>query len=193
MSKNIWEWPRLRGEIPPVYDKCLSIIHEDTVFLSMRGNLHILDMETMVWSKVHVEEYLNFTRWYSVTITKVSQSTATLIGESGDLMTCWLLDLKKAKQFMEPSSIWTKLLLPLPVISKFAAVLEPTGQELLLIGGMQTTDSLQFPRSMSSNVLKIQTRIPTLMSLAIDCAARSTCTFDQTLQSDQLPAHLQHD
>ena len=100
VSKNIWEWPRLRGEIPPVYDKCLSIIHEDTVFLSMRGNLHILDMETMVWSKVHGEEYINFTRWYSVTITKVSQSTATLIGESGDLMTCWLLDLKKAKQFM---------------------------------------------------------------------------------------------
>ena len=108
-------------------------------------------------------------------------------------MTCWLLDLKKAKQFMEPSSMWTKLLLPLPVISKFAAVLEPTGQELLLIGGMQTTDSLQFPRSMSSNVLKIQARIPTLRSLAIDYVAHSTCTFDRSLQSDQLPAHLRNE
>ena len=99
-------------------------------------------------------------------------------------MACWLLDLQKAKQCMEPSSIWSKYILPLPVMSKFATVLEPTGQELLLIGGRQFG-------SISSNVLKIQIRIPTLMSLAIDCIARNTCSFDRSLQLDELPFLLQ--
>ena len=186
VSNNIWEWHRLSGELPSHHSGCLAIINEDTVFLFKRiEGLFILDMENKFCTKVHgdARKLLHITHC-SLTLTKVSQSTAILIGEADNSMVCWLLDLHKAKQFMQPSSIWTKILLHSPVISNYAIILEPREQELMLIGGMRFG-------STSGDVLRIPTRIPTLMSLAIDCAARNTCTFDQSLLPDQLPVHLQ--
>ena len=186
VSRNIWECQRSRGELPSHLYRCLAVIDEATVFMYTVDGLSILDMETMLWTKIHADarKFLHTTHPI-VTLTKVSKSTAILIGQSGNLMACWLLDLWKAKQPMEPPSIWSKIMLHSPLISNYATVLEPKGQELLLIGGQHLGD-------ISSRVLKIPTRFPSLMSLATDCAARSTCTFDQSLQLDQLPIRLRN-
>ena len=187
ISKNIWEWPKIRGEIPTLDGGCVATIVEDTVFLFEAGTLYTLDMETMIWTKVHGElsdkTFGPIKNFSNVTLTKVSLTTAILIGESGNSMVCWLLDLQKAKHLMQPSSMWTKIQLRFPIIYKYAVLQEPQGKELLLIGGRQHG-------SISKNVLKIQTQLPPLRSLAIDCAARHTCILDSRLLSDQLPLEL---
>ena len=188
-SKNIWEWPTHRGEIPSLYGDCVATIVDDTVFLFNDGSLYTMDMESMIWTKVHRKlsnrrRFSVIKNFSNVTLAKVSQSTAILIGETRNSMDCWLLDIQKAKQLTETSSIWTKIQLSLPITRKYAAVLTPKGQELLLIGGKQ------FGSLPASNVLKITIRF-SLMSLAIDYAARNTCTFDPRLQSNEFPAALQ--
>ena len=84
---------------------------------------------------VSTKEFLHITDFMNLTLTKVSQSTAILLGESEISTVGWLLDLQNAKQLREPSTIWTKIPLCSLMIRNYAAVLEPKGHDLLLIGG----------------------------------------------------------
>ena len=184
VSKNFWEVPSLKGQLPPDLGLGFAVIDENTVFFFDRTDgLFILDMDTMFWTKVHGDprKLLRITHCH-LTLTKVSHSTAVLIGQSGNSMVCWLLHLQKAKQLLEPSSMWTRIMLPLPMISNYATVFEPKGQELQLIGGRHFA-------AISSSVMKIRTRFPSLKSLATDCAARSTCTSDLS----QLPICIRNE
>ena len=101
-SKNTWEFPQVRGEIPLLPDDAKTIINDDTVFLFYGGrtngynryasgnNLYTLNMETMIWTKVHgnvsTMEFLHIANDMNVTLTKISQFTAILLGESGNSM-----------------------------------------------------------------------------------------------------------
>ena len=102
---------------------------------------------------VSTMEFLHIANDKNLTLTKISQFTAILLGESGNSMVGWLLDLHNAKQLREPSALWTKIPLCSLILKNYAAVLEPKGQELLLIGG-------EIFGSNTSNVLRIPTRLP---------------------------------
>ena len=201
-SKNTWEFPQVRGEIPLLTDDAKTIINDDTVFLFYGGctngyneyasgnNLYTLNMETMIWTKVHgnvsTMEFLHIANDMNLTLTKISQYSAILLGESGNSMVGWLLDLQNAKQLREPSALWTKIPLCSLIIKNYAAVLEPQRQELLLIGG-------EILGSNTSNVLRIPTRLPSLQSLAIACAAQMTCFSDPKPLLHKLPLKLRNE
>ena len=204
IPKNTWEWPTTGGETPSLDSlQHSTIIDDDTVFLlgSIKrynsNSLYILDMVTMMWTKVHgnistqAAPYMTCSRT-SQTLTKMSQYSAILFGESGNSMVCWLLNLQNAKQLMDPASIWTKISLHLPVRGNYAAVLEPKGEELWIIGGYHMDLDMDIG-SITNNVLKIPTRLPSLKSLVLDSLARITCTNDPRLVLDQFPAQLRNE
>ena len=153
---NTWEWPLHRGEIPSAREDMVTVIVEDTVYLfgghkrscgtrdSIEdveyNDLYTLDMTTMRFRKVHGNNYHdqapNSHLSIHYTLTMISTTAAVLygIGEFDKDSACWLLDLEKARQLEEPTSIWTMIDTPFP--RKFhASVLEPVSQRHWVIGG----------------------------------------------------------
>ena len=186
ISSNSWEWPNHTGEMP-ISGYVKAIISGDTVFLmSCDDNCFFtLDMTTMIWREVHgtLSDRPELTPWCKggITLTRISQSAAVLFGTTPH-GSCWLLNLKNAKQLKDPSAIWTK------VPCRFAryghaAVWNPQNQELWVTGGRDTY----------SDVLIMSFKLPALKRLALDSAARSVCTCDPKLAADQLPTQLKNE
>ena len=185
--------PDQKGDIPSPRVGHAATISGDTAFLfgglgqdvEKYNDLHILDMLTMRWKKVHgnlpgLEISLG-----SYTLTKVSDSSAVLYGHSyfmyGQSPVFMVLDLDKAKNLTEPSSIWTRVPNPHPRF-RHASVMEPVSQRLWIIGGSDgsqiTPDILEIPIKLS------------LKDLAIESAARNISSNDPRLEPGQYPKRL---
>ena len=153
VCNNHWEWPQTKGNKPPKRYFTSTIINEDTVFLfgginlvldSLTLNsLYILDMESMSWKEVPETANSNNTPrarcWHS--FNRISKSAAVLVGGRSDydiIDDCWILDLKKASQAIDMSSIWTKVQnLDQDLFRRMAhtAVVEPVSQKIWLMAG----------------------------------------------------------
>ena len=211
-STNSWEWPVMEGEVPSPRRHPLVTKSGNTAFLfggwraPQRGiiqhftDLHMLDLSTMRWKKVHdnlddnvpnIREGIIYCRPYS--FTSISQSLAVVIGCAFAVNTlgwvddCWLLNLDNAKQLMEPPFLWTKITNKFPRFFH-AAVLQPLSKNLWLIGG----------RSLYNNpcatVLKIKfTELKSLKDLALESVASNICDSDPRLGVDQLPRPLTYE
>lgn len=204
ISNNTWEWPNQGGECPSPsqYNRFSSIINDDTAFIlggnkeyGYWDNLFILDMVTMMWTKVHgnisTEVAPYSSPYFMRTLIRISNSEAIFLETSEDFPVCWLLNLQNAKQLLGPASIWTKISLRFPIMYDYAAVLEPMSKELLIIGGYPKQKQHIYTKS--SDVLKIPMRLSTLKNLAMDCVARNNCTNDPRLASDQMPQQLKEE
>ena len=163
------------------------------------NDLHIMDLTSLTWKQVHgfIEQNLPTrivpTMNHGCTLTSITQSTAVFFGAWMEQETveeeqergedCWLLDLNKAKQIMDPSSIWTRI--PNHLSRLFhAAVLEPVSQRLWVIGGEDIDCNL------TSDVLKMSYNLIPLKVLAIDHAACNISADDIRLSPDQFPMQL---
>ena len=198
ISTNSWECPESKGEIPSPRISALTTITDNTVFLfggfngsGLLNDLHILDMPSMIWKKVHGNMLSGqgpSDSTFSPTLTNICRSKAALIGMSRDIIQddCWLLNLQNAKELMNPSSIWTKI--PFPYSrSDHAAVLQPLSKRLWVIGGLNTRSNL----SVQSNILKLNfKKIHSLKNIAMEYVARNICAHDPRLAPDQLSRQL---
>ena len=201
-TNNTWEWPDQGGEVPLklLGHSCLAV--GDNVYLfggcsrdpsnRYRGmnDLYILDMLTMSWKRVH-----NNTRDPRVPsgeipylFTKVSESTALLIKHPRMVAAPpwnWLLDLNRAQQLQEPSSLWTRIPDQIPGRLDGACVIEPISQRLWIIGGNENNNERM-------DIVEISTRILSLKELAINSAALHIPAGDPRLQCGQLPKMLKN-
>ena len=197
-TRNTWEWPEQKGDIPSPRLGHTVTVSGDTVFMfggcggcaeqmETYEDLHILDMLTMRWKKVHGNlPGLKIFSWSS-TLTRVSESKAVLYGnmhprrkfEKAPMS--MVLDLDKAKHTQDDSSIWKPVLNPHPR-SRHAAVMEPVSQNLWIIGGRVGND-------ITSEILEVPMRM-SLKHLAIDCAARGISSDDHRLKPGQYPKRL---
>ena len=175
----------------------LSIVSGDTVFLfGGRGDLpdqeeeklsdlHILDMSTMRWKKVHdnvpILRKLPTLMGIRFTFTRVSDSTAILYGEYTSF---FVLDLNKAKQLQDPWAIWTQVPHKFPR-SSHASVLEPVSQRLWIIGGYIGLENGRI----TSDILEIPIEV-SLKDLAIECAASNIAADDSKLEDGKYPKCL---
>ena len=204
IASNSWEWMKQDGDIPSKRFQHSTVISGDTLYLfggfSNRdgyvNDLHVLDMVSMRWAKVHGNILDNNVPCNESNgkFTLVSQSMAMLYlspsedgVDSRSFESCWLLNLEKAKQLMDPSSIWTKI--P-PHFSRPAiatTVFEPVSRSLWITGGyIQNPDG---PTVMTSQVL-IMPLNPSLKDLAVATVARNHCPQDPRLAPDNLASHL---
>ena len=193
---NCWERPMQAGDIPSPRSCHYTIISSDTVFLfgGGRNDLHLLNMEDMIWKKVHddmpTEARITPNGQGKHTLTLISQSTAVLYGSyfAGDGHhghdDSWLLNLNGAKQFKDPSLIWSKI--PNHHL-RFCheAVLEPVSQSLWVMGGFDGNMYVY-----TSDLLKMSFNLAPLKDLAIDHVARRIDTEDQRLLANQLPRDI---
>ena len=201
---NSWEWPKHKGDVPSPRIYQSTVILDDTVFLFGGrtenvvhcNDLYTFNMVNMLWERVHNDTsksvvpsmarhiYSYGTVIYRSTLTIISESIAVLINPCKETSTCWTLNLQKAKQLMDPSSIWTKVRDDLPAGFDHTTLLEPMSKNLWILGylaeGVKGCETI-------SNVLKIPTTQPTLQDIAIDLAARTICPHDPKLK---LPGRL---
>ena len=216
-DENSWEWPSQGGDIPTPRSRHSAIINDNTVFLfggeslargfKTHNDLHILDMERMIWTRVHdsmSEDQVpgNMHKVpYGGTLVRISQSTAVLFGRftkgSGE-NDFWLLNLESAKQLEGTSSIWTKIQ-GHPFTYGYAAVLEPMSRKLWVIGGSKPSkptpgrvSALYGSGTLTSEVL-IMPLNPSLKDLALASVARNICLKDPRLAPDQLPSQVRDD
>lgn len=186
---NAWEHPDQVGDIPSPRGDPLSIISGDTVFVFggegdhglKFSDLHILNMLTMRWTKVHGNVWKmphHFMDLY-VTFTQVSDSAAILYGRYDNFL---VLDLDKAKQLRDPSVLWTRVSHQFPRCAH-ASVIEPVSQRLWIIGGFDGQNRI------TSDIIEIPIK-PSLKDLAIDCAARNISANDPRLQPGKYPKKL---
>ena len=204
---NSWEWPLHRGEVPSPRKDPATIIVDDTVYLfggnSMSApdlyhndlnDLAILDMRSMMWRKVHGNCYQEEAPHSKLdpdhTFTIISSSAAVLYGVKkldGEQYSpeCWLLNLDKAKQLKDPTSIWTRIPTPFPRVVH-ASVLEPVSQRLWVIGGW-ASDQKDF----TSDVIKMSgfNTLP-LKTIAMDHIARNMKATDPRLSANNYPKRL---
>ena len=190
-SSNSWEWPSTGKDNWPPFACTNSIISGDDVFIfggsSVKDNeLHILNMLTMRWEKVH-GKILNGsvpTKNWTYTLTRISESAALLFGQNRltDSSDCWLLNLQNAKKLKKPSLIWSKI----PNhFTRFghAAVMDPVSMSLWVTGGHDN-------RRPRSDILKLSFNNSSLRNLAMDHAARNISSTDPRLQPGQFPDEL---
>ena len=190
---NSWEWPKHKGDVPSPRSYQSTVIVDDIVFLfggtnennKRLNDLYILNMVNMMWARVHNNTSKSVVPsfdggFHHPTLTIISQSIAMLIVPLKDISTSWTLNLQKAQQLMDPSSIWTKVHNVLPSGYNHTTLLEPMSQNLWILGSLLESKTI-------SDVLKIPTTLPTLQLLAIDRAAHTICPHDPKLK---LPRRL---
>ena len=223
ICKNSWEWPSHGGDIPGSRFNHSTVISGKTVFLfgGFRGysadglnDLHILDMESMVWKRVHhcipkartkvpCPSPMRYTsQMHKKPFTRISPSMALLF--SDDILTTthdlWLLNLDKAKELIDEhtptygpklaSTIWTKISLRLPR-DGYAIVLEPKSRNLWVMGGRVGTPSIfPYPNYIETSDVLVMPLNPSLQDLAVASVARHTCPQDPRLAPDQLSSDL---
>ena len=192
-ASDTWEWPDQSGDVPSPRVGHAATVSGGTAFLfgglgkdvEKYNDLHTLDMLTMRWKKVHGNLpglEISLGRY---TLTKVAETAAVLYGHSyfmyGQSTVFMVLNLDKAKNIQDHSSIWTRVPNPHPRY-RHASVIEPVSQRLWIIGGSDgnniTSDILEIPIKQS------------LKYLALDCAARSISANDPRLKPGQYPKRL---
>ena len=213
IDDNSWERVCQGGDIPSPRMYPSTIISGKTVFLfggfdaqlHALNDLYTMDMDRMIWKKVHGNMLGNcrFPQCHKITImnvlfpqhnsfTQISQSMALLIADGNVTSTndMWLLNLAKAQEIWRhmdaTSSIWTK------ISGQFnryghATVLEPESRSVWVMGG-QRGHIGQNP-SMISEVLVLPLN-PSLQDLAVASVARNTCHQDPRLAPEQLSLDL---
>ena len=194
-NSNTWEWPDQGGDIPSPRVGHAATISGDTAFVfggvgedvQKYNDLHILDMLTMRWKKVHGNLPGLEISMGVYTLTRVSESAAVLYGHSyfmyGQSPIFLVLDLHKAKHLSDPSSIWTRIPNPHPRF-RHASVIEPVSQRLWIIGGNDG-------QHITSDILEIPIRISiSLRDLAIGCAVQSIPSDDSRLEPGRYPKRL---
>ena len=180
--------------------------------------LHILNMKTMSWKLVHGPSsemasnrvVPSARRLHSLTL--ISQNVAVLYGgiretsmggiketSMGGIKSmdvggnaigdCWLLNLDRARQLQDPSSIWTEVTRPdLSPRLFHSAVMDLVIQRLWLIGGMKNFDKdvMEAPKKITLSAVPLKV-------LAAEYAAKSICKDDPKLQPGQCPEILRKD
>ena len=204
---NCWEWPTQQGDSPSFPSEAnhfSTVINHDTVFVfggckedesDPCNSLFLLDMDTMRWVKVHGNLPSTVAPSLEMcprgTLTRISDSEAILLGRSERTPTCWILNMKNAKQLLDPQAIWTRVSLGIENRFNYAPVLEPMRQELWIIGGHVVPPEISGDLGPEvKDVLKISLRVPTLKNIATDKAARFTCTQDTRLMPGNIPDQL---
>ena len=214
ISTNSWEWPEVFGDIPaPRRDA--NVISTNTLVALFGGSsdpmiggvlyhndLHVLDKDTLSWKKVHGDIPIGQgPRWNNhdgnPTLTCISKSTAVLLvsfyDHQGELVDgCWILNIDKAEQGVDPSSIWTKIEIPNIFRRRWhRAVLEPASRQLWAIRGSHMLDK---GTSEVVQINLIQPTTPTpLKDITIHHVVTNICIDDQSLSEYQLPRHLRND
>ena len=160
-------------------------------------------MKSMRWKLVHGSSSdMSYTtlpcprRENSLTL--ISQSTAVLYGGSVRAPhtksngNCWLLDLDKAMQLHDPSSIWTKVSRPnLRPRFLHSAVMD-VGNRLWLIGGLGYKSDNQYIE-VNMPPEKITLTPAPLKVLAVEYVAEITREGDPRIQPDKFPKSLCED
>ena len=189
ITTNCWEWPNVDGEIPQPRAYHATIINSYTVFLfggDMQINdLHILDMVSLRWKRVHgpgpdtsTLRVPNAREGHSLAL--ISPSKAILFGGMfcyhsipSYLRDCWLLDLDKAKGNQEISSIWKQIQSDSSEERTcHKALVEPVSQRLWLIGGNQCSKV----ETMTVNVVPLKV-------LAMECVVGKIRVDDPMLKA----------
>ena len=204
ISTNSWEWPDSYGDIPSPRRHAIAISTKTVVALfggitdgHLYNDLHILDKNTLRWKKVHGDIPIGQgPSWHGIhvptaTFTRITKSTAVLFDSLYNRQEqlvddCWLFDIDKAEQVMDPSSIWTKIQIPSIFRRKFhGAALEPISRQLWVIGGIDMRSKV------TSDVLQINLiKLTPLKDIAIHHAVQRICVNDPRLAEDKLPRHL---
>ena len=198
ITNNSWECVRQEGDIPSNRYDHSTLVCNNTVYLvggvdpkkRVYNDLHILDMASMRWTRLHgsLSDDIGPVKSKKVTLVRISQSTAVLLG----IKVCWLLNLDKAKRLADNSSIWTKLPNNLNK-ALHAAVIEPASRSLWIIGGFDLSND---PSSDNDNELLFTSEVhvmplnPSLKDLAVATVARTQCPHDPSMASDNLASHL---
>ena len=201
---NQWEWPQTEGDRPFIrHSSNHTIINEDTVFVFAgsvvleTNSLHVLDMRSMRWREVPDAANNNTIprARHSHSLARISKSAAILVGGyasrfGGDrLDDCWILDLKKASQAIDMSSIWTKVQhIDMIYEALHTAVVEPVSQKLWLIGGSEHEANKIAPRK-----LQLRLNVSPLRTLASEFIANNTNEDDPEIGPGQLPTELKQE
>ena len=193
--KNSWELTTQGGDVPPPRKHALTIISDDTVFLCGGigelfqdcGDLYLFNIIDCKWKQVH-GKFLSSdfeANACASSFTIMSPSHAVLHGLCGT----WLLDLPKAKELEEPSTIWCE------IPNQFrrfhhAAVLEPLSKTIWILGGFD-----EKTEDFTSEVLKISYKKDSLKlkDHALDYIARSISSNDARLCPEEIPTQLKND
>ena len=186
VKHNSLEWVNQEGEFPRGYLGVKPILHGDTVIVFGVGGMKTLDMNSMRWKKIF--EYSTNTGFvfdvFRYTLTKISDSTAVLLGAHEGSSVCWFLNLNNVINCKDHSTIWTKV--PLRFFrGNHGAVWNAVNRELWVVGGIY--DNLSY-----KDVLRISFDLSPLKDIALDCVARNICTCDPRLAGDQLPLQLKN-
>ena len=205
ISSNSWEWPRTEGDIPSKRIGAKTISTKTMVVLFSGHNpyvanglndLYIMDMETMRWKRVHGNiQSGEVPRGYTAnrTLTCISKSRAILFGvdvyQNRELIDdCWLLDLDKALQLMEPTEIWTKIPSNLKK-GHHAAVVEPISRHLWVTGGVNYHGNHSASDVLEINIIEVAP----LKEIAIHRTVRDICANDPRLSEETFPRSLRHE
>ena len=208
VGKNSWEWPQVEGDWPSKRFDYANIIYKDTVLVFGGGadvddlatnSLFLLDMGRMRWREVpDVTKCMHCVpcaRW-GHSLTRTSETAAVLVGGVNDcydddwiLEDCWIINLEKAVQATDMSSIWTQVQnINLFNRSMHNAVVEPVNNRLWLIGGGFTGFIPSVP--LAPEKLRLRLNVASLKTLASECVANNTNKDDSELGPGQLPREL---
>ena len=125
---------------------------------------------------------------FRYTLTKISDSTAVLLGAHEGSSDCWFLNLNNVINCKDPSTIWTKIPLRFFRVNH-GAVWNAVNRELWVVGGFYAG---QLHDYYFKDVLKISFDLSPLKNIALDCVARYLCACDPRLAGDQLPLQLKN-
>ena len=204
VSTNDWDCPIVSGDSPSLRQNTSIILREDTVFLfggeigvmECANDLHILSMKSMRWKLVHGSYPSSNTKLpcprTANSLTLISQSAAVLYGgvaQNLRFADCWLLNLDKAIQLQDPSSIWRKVNHPdLSPRSSHSAVMDIGKHRLWLLGGYGS--DLDLMDVLLKAPQKITLSAVPLKVLAAEYVAKSICKNDPRFNSDQFSKTL---
>ena len=201
ITTNQWGHKCTIGDIPTRRRGHTTILSGDTVFL-FGGNvenqglndLYIFDMVGLRWKLVHGplsgDAFIDVVPKgrFAHTMTCINQSAAVVHGGVDShwkmLGECWVLDLNKAKQLHEPSSIWTLQSKSWSKRACHAAVLEPISRRLWLTNGIHLH---------SSAIQKMTVNVVPLKILAMEIVVGVCGEDDPRLGQDKCPKRLKEE
>ena len=202
---NSWGLENQGRDIPSPRESCQNVISGDTIFLyggysawSRYNDLHILDMETKLWKKVHGNLTSGMVRNEPCDskLTLITQSSAILFGsftrytDAAPVLEddCWHLSLENAKQMTNSSKIWSRFRSHL-VRSLFTCVLEPVTLKLWVIGGRKSPPFIDI-NGYTTDVLEVSFNISSLRNILLEYVSRFISCEDRAVMPSHFPIAL---
>ena len=196
ITTNVWNQVNQKGDIPCKRYGHSTTISGSTAFLfggvtdnyHLLNDLYMLDMVELRWKRIHGplagDTDVPCAR-IGHSMTQMNKKVAVVYGGWSNigekLGDCWVLDLNKAKQLQDPSSIWSLQSKTGDTRAFHASVLEPTSLRLWLIGG----DEIRH-----NPISKITINVAPLKILAMESVISGLKENDPRLGAEKCPKTL---